>query len=227
MLKPPTRQWVETHLSTWTIWVPTNEPKVCEWMTNQAVYDVAWSEVCGICVDWCWWMMPYDALTFRLRWQLFLTCFRCNGKSSTIFPSTSFSSKTFRHAWLPEGNNIYPLVMSNIAIEHGPVEIVDLPMKNCAFPSLNVNVDQAGSLYHGGETICVGPAPGQWTRDFDGPSRWFRETLRPLVPGSWRLRDGFGFWVGTPKSMAGGCWLPRMNRNDGFKHPSSYHMILW
>ena len=30
----------------------------------------------------------------------------------------------------------YPLVICYIAIEHGPVEIVDLPMKNCDFPWL-------------------------------------------------------------------------------------------
>ena len=29
---------------------------------------------------------------------------------------------------------VYPLVMTNIAIEHGPVEIVDLPIKNGDFP---------------------------------------------------------------------------------------------
>ena len=30
-------------------------------------------------------------------------------------------------------HGIYPLVMTNIAIEHGPVKIVDLPIKKCYF----------------------------------------------------------------------------------------------
>jgi hypothetical protein len=31
-------------------------------------------------------------------------------------------------------NGIYPLVMTNIAIENGPVEIVDFPIENGDFP---------------------------------------------------------------------------------------------
>ena len=36
----------------------------------------------------------------------------------------------------------YPLVICYIAIEHGPVEIVDLPIKNGDFPYSYVNVYQ-------------------------------------------------------------------------------------
>jgi hypothetical protein len=37
----------------------------------------------------------------------------------------------------PKSNNTnytYPLVICDIAIENGPVEIVDLPIENCDFP---------------------------------------------------------------------------------------------
>jgi hypothetical protein len=39
-------------------------------------------------------------------------------------------------------NPIYPLVMTNIAIEHDPVEIVDFPMKNGGSFHSYVNVYQ-------------------------------------------------------------------------------------
>ena len=41
---------------------------------------------------------------------------------------------------------IYPLIMTNIAIEHGPVEIVDLPIKNCDFPVRYVSLPE-GTKY--------------------------------------------------------------------------------
>ena len=37
---------------------------------------------------------------------------------------------------------IYPLVICYIAIENGPVEIVDLPIKNCDFPVRYVSVPE-------------------------------------------------------------------------------------
>ena len=36
--------------------------------------------------------------------------------------------------WQKRTSEIYPLVMTNIAIENGPVEIVDFPTKNSDFP---------------------------------------------------------------------------------------------
>ena len=49
---------------------------------------------------------------------------------------------------------IYPLVMTNIAIENGPVEIVDLPMKHGDFPCFffvclpEGNYDFSSSIVH-------------------------------------------------------------------------------
>ena len=35
-------------------------------------------------------------------------------------------------------DNVYPLVICDIAIEHGPVKIVDLLIKSCDFPCIFV-----------------------------------------------------------------------------------------
>ena len=42
------------------------------------------------------------------------------------------------------GNPMYPLVMTNVAIENGPVEIVDFPIKNGGSFHSKMLVYQAG-----------------------------------------------------------------------------------
>ena len=51
-------------------------------------------------------------------------------------------------------NGDYPLVMTNIAIEHGPVEIVDLPIDNGDFPVRYVSLPEGIQLYRDYIRIC-------------------------------------------------------------------------
>ena len=71
----------------------------------------------------------------------------------------------------------YPLVNCDIAIEHGPVEIVDLPIKNGDFPSLFVCLPGAGispetNLEMENPPSVVGRFPQQ-NRPNPRPCCWF------------------------------------------------------
>ena len=78
-----------------------------------------------------WWPAPRWFSKLGIQHMLFDLSFR----TTTYTQHDRFDQESLRElkqGWLPQQH--YPLVMTNVAIENGPVEIVDFPLKNGDFP---------------------------------------------------------------------------------------------